>query len=106
MIGANTAFVIAEDHIHHPVQAILYRPMAADDRPERMRQPHQGRYVKARLALDLVGDFARALDHDDALQSRPIVALLQPSEIMDCGVGYGLDATLFAVHSLLANVDC
>src|ERR1700674_3810454 len=34
VIGADTAFVVAEDHVHHPVQAILDGPVAADNRPE------------------------------------------------------------------------
>ena len=66
VIGADAAFVVAEDHVHDPVQAVLDCPMAADDRPELAGQPHQGGDVKARLALDFVADFAGALDHDDA----------------------------------------
>ena len=35
IVGSNAAFVVAEDHVHHPVEAVLHCPMAADDRPER-----------------------------------------------------------------------
>ena len=28
IIRADAAFVVAEDHVHHPVQAVLHRPMA------------------------------------------------------------------------------
>ena len=32
LIGADAAFVVAEEHVHDPVQAVLDRPMVADDR--------------------------------------------------------------------------
>src|SRR5450759_4122294 len=54
-------------------------------------------------ALDLIPDFARALDHDDAAQSRPIVAFHKPSHIMDCGIGSGFDAAVIAVDRLMAT---
>ena len=66
----------------------------------------RGGDVEARLPLDLVADFARALDHDDAFQSRPIVAFLQPSDIMDRGVGSGFDAAVIAVDRLIAADLC
>src|SRR5438105_4249031 len=31
MLGLDGEFVIAEDHGHHPVQAVLHRPMFAND---------------------------------------------------------------------------
>jgi hypothetical protein len=75
--------------------------MGADHRPERMRQQYQRGDVEARLLLDLAVDFARALDHDDALQARPIVALLQPCDIVDCGVGSGFDTAMITVYGLM-----
>ena len=39
-------------------------------------QQNQRSDVEAHLAIDLAADFARALDHDDALQAGPIVSLL------------------------------
>jgi hypothetical protein len=33
MIGTDAAFIIAEDHVHHPVEAILHRPVAAGAGP-------------------------------------------------------------------------
>jgi hypothetical protein len=41
MVGADTAFVVAKDHIHHPVEAVFDRPMAANDWPQLVRQQHQ-----------------------------------------------------------------
>src|ERR1035437_3382307 len=61
VVASDTAFVVAEYHVHHPVEAVFARPVAADDRPQLDRQPGQGGDVKARLALDFVSAFAHAL---------------------------------------------
>ena len=37
VFGADAAFVIAEDHVHDPVQTVFHRPMTADDRPHLCR---------------------------------------------------------------------
>jgi hypothetical protein len=42
LIGADAAFVVAEDHVHHPVEAVLDRPVAADDGAELAGEPCQG----------------------------------------------------------------
>lgn len=39
VIGSDAAFVVAEDHVHHPVQAVLDRPVTADDRPDLAGKP-------------------------------------------------------------------
>ena len=41
VIGSDPAVVVAEDHVHDPMQAVLDRPVAADDRTEKMRQHDQ-----------------------------------------------------------------
>jgi hypothetical protein len=41
VLGADAAFVVAEDHVHHPMEAVLDRPMAADDGADRVGQQHQ-----------------------------------------------------------------
>ena len=92
MFGFDAAFVVANDHVQDPVQAVFHRPMISDHGSERLRQQDQRGDVEARLALDLVADFTLALDHDDAFQSRPIVPLLQPADIVDRGIGSGFDA--------------
>src|SRR5215475_2216269 len=76
--------------------------MATDGGSQMARQPYQRCDVEACLAFDFVADFARALDHDDAFQSGPIVAFLQPSHIMDRRVGSGLDAAVIAVDRLMS----
>ena len=59
VIGSDAAFVVAENHVHHPVETVLDRPVAADDGAELACEPCQRGDVEAGLALDLVGDFAR-----------------------------------------------
>jgi hypothetical protein len=78
---------VAEGHVRHPQQAILYRPVAADGWPRLIRWQCQGSKVEAGFPLDLFADFALAFDHDDAAQSRPILAFLQPGDVRDGGVG-------------------
>ena len=49
------------------------------------------------LALDLVADFAGALDHDDALQAGPVMVLLKPVDVVEDGDVPGLDASVIAI---------
>ena len=53
VIGSDAAFVVAEDHVHHPVQAVLDRPVAADDGADLACEPGERGDVEAGLALDL-----------------------------------------------------
>lgn len=75
VICAYAAFVVSEDHVHNPVQAVLDGPVAANDG----------------------ADFSAAFDDDHALQSRPNMALLQPVDVMDDGDCPGFDATMIAI---------
>ena len=77
--GADAAFVVAEDHIHDPVQAVLYRPMLANDGAKLLGGVGQGCDVEAGFGLGFGPGFARAFEHDDAVQPRPVVALAQAS---------------------------
>ena len=53
MIDPDTAFVVAKDHVHDPVQAVLDAPMVANDRPHGLRQQKRRRAVEAGLDCDL-----------------------------------------------------
>jgi len=97
MFGPNPALVIAEDHVHDPVQAVLDGPMAAHDRSEEVRQHDQRGDIKACFLRGFSINLAAAFDHDDAVQAGPGVACLQPSDIMDDGGGSGLDAAMIAI---------
>ena len=72
VFGSHAAFVVAEHHVHDPMQAVFDRPMIADHRPDEFRRQDQRSDVEARFALCLSVDFARAFDHDDALQDPAI----------------------------------
>ncbi len=76
--------------------------MAADDWPKLFCGVRQRGDVKARLRLDFVSGFARAFDHDDALQPRPIMTFLQPANVMRDGIVPGFDAPVIAIHGLMA----
>jgi hypothetical protein len=41
VIGADTAFVVAEHDVHEPMKAVLDHPMAPDSRPDLAREPGQ-----------------------------------------------------------------
>ena len=83
MIGSDAAFIVTEDHVHHPVEAVLNGPMTSDDRSDLVSEPDQRGEIEARFALDLVDEFAGALDHDDRFETGPIMAFLQPIDIME-----------------------
>jgi hypothetical protein len=102
---ADAAFAVAENHIHHPGQTVLHRPTIADERPERGRQQRQRRNVETRFPLDPAPGFAHALDHDDALQSWPNMALSRLSDIVDRDAGARLDAAAIAIGHLM-QADC
>ena len=101
MSGADAAFVIAEDHVHDPVETVFHRPMAAHDGSERIGEQHQGCDVEPGFALDLASCLAFAFDHDDGFEAGPVMALLEPGDIMDDGGLAGFDAAMIAVNCLI-----
>src|SRR5260370_35578147 len=74
--------------------------MTADDRPQKACQQHQRSDVEACLPLDLIADLSGAFDDDDGLQAGPLVAFLQPVDVMDDGGGSGRDAPVIAIDGL------
>ena len=101
MIGADRAFVVSESHLHYQCRLFSIAQWLRTTGPNWLAINTKDRDVKARLPLDLLADFTLALDHDDASQSRPFVAFLKPSYIMDRRVGSGFDATVIAVHRFM-----
>src|ERR1700679_979130 len=77
--------------------------MIADEGSDPAGDESQRGNVEPCLAFDLVGgrrwpgDLADALDHDDALQGGPLMALLKPGDVVDDGYVSGLDAPVIAV---------
>src|SRR3954468_8704793 len=51
--------------------------------------------------LDLAADLAGAFDDDDAVQTRPVMALGQPLDVVDHGRGPGLDAAMITIDGLV-----
>ena len=76
VIGADAAFIVAEDHVHDPMQAVLDCPMTADDGSEKDRQQDERGDVEACLPLDRIASLPGAFDDDDSFQAGPVVALL------------------------------
>ena len=74
-----------------------------DDGAEVRRPEPQGCDVEAGFLFDFAIDFATAFDHDDAIQSRPVVALLEPGDIVNHGCRSGLDASVIAVDRLVST---
>ena len=100
VIGSQAAFVIAEDHVHDPVQTVLGGPVAAHDRPRQVRRQQQGRDGEAGLLPDLAATLVRAFDHDHGVQSGPGMSFLQPGDVVDHGGGPGLDPAVIAIDRL------
>src|SRR3954447_18723372 len=69
------------------VQAFGWQAQRSDEEP--------------RLPFDRAADLADAVDDDDAVQAGPVVALLQPGDVVDDGGGPGLDAAVIAVDGFV-----
>jgi hypothetical protein len=54
VLGADAAFIVAEDHIHNPVEAVFDCSVAANDGAKLVCQPYQRRDVKPGFAFDFV----------------------------------------------------
>jgi hypothetical protein len=67
VFGSDAAFVVTEQHIHHPMQAVFDGPVFPDHRADQVRQQDQRCDVEARFALCFSVDEALAVDDDDAL---------------------------------------
>ena len=102
MFGPDPAFVVAKDHVHHPVQAVFDGPVIADHRAAALRREGCGGEIEACFALSLAGDPARAFDHHDAFQTGPVMAGLQPVHVVEDGVLAGLDAAVIGVAGFVA----
>jgi hypothetical protein len=100
VIGSDPALIIAEHHVHDPVQAVLDRPMPPYDGPEQMRQHDQRSNVKSGVLFNLAAGFAGAFDHRDGVQARPAVAFLQPFHIVNDGGDAGLNAPIVGIDRL------
>lgn len=109
VVGSQAAVVVAKDHVHDPVQAVLHRPVVADDGADPVGWQGQRGDVETGFALGPAGpaaQFAAALDHDDGAQHGPVVALAKPVHIVQDGDLAGLDAPVIAIDGGAAADVC
>ncbi len=102
LIGSDAAFVVAENHIHDPMQTILDRPVTPHDGSKAVGRQGQRGDVEPCLALDLVVDVTQAVDDDDAVQTGPLMARSQPADIVDGGRGSCLDVAMIGIDGFIA----
>jgi hypothetical protein len=67
VVGSHAALVVAEHHVHHPVEAVLDGPVAAHDGADQGRHHDQRCEIKPCLMLDFSVCLAAAFDHHDRL---------------------------------------
>ncbi len=84
------------------METVFDGPVVADHRANHAGRQDQGGDVKARLRRDLAIDLALAFDHDEAFQSGPVVAFLQPLHIVDRRIDSRFDATVVAVDRFVS----
>src|SRR5262249_54983750 len=73
------------------------------DQWSRIMGPTSEGDVVAGFLFGPVGEFARALDDEDAGQPRPIVALLEPRHIVDCGIFAGFNPAMVAIDGAMGR---
>lgn len=81
--GSQAAVVVAQDHVHHPVERVSGGPMSPDHRAGRMGRERRRGDGEARVAPALQRDPARAFAHDNAVQTRPVLPVPQPSDVVN-----------------------
>ena len=75
--------------------------MASDSRGDLLRRVFERGDVEAGFRLDFASSFARALNHYDGAQPRPIVAFLKPGDIVEDGI-----VACFDLMSRAFSPDC
>ncbi len=102
VVGSHPALVIAERHVHDPMQAVLDCPVAAHDRPDFGCRPIKRGDVEAGFLCFDPGDFPHAVDDDDTLQPGPLMPMLEPGDIVDHGRRSGFDAAMTGIAGFVA----
>ena len=69
VIGLYSAFVVAQHHVHNPVQTVLDIPMTPNKLACFLRWNLQGGHVETGLLLGLALDFTETFEHDNRLFS-------------------------------------
>jgi len=100
VVCPHPAFVVAEDRVHDPVQAVLDGPMASGDRSEKMRRHDQQGDVLTRFAFDRTAEFTCAFNDGDDVQAWPVVAFAQPFDIVYDRADAGFDTAIVCIDHL------
>lgn len=102
----DAALVVPKHHVHDPMEPVFDAPMATDGGAQGLGIGGGRGDVKAGLALDpgvrMDTDFTQGFDHDDAVEPRPVVAFLQPGDIIRRRDDPGFDPTVALLHRLVA----
>src|SRR3954454_4977904 len=81
-------------------------PMASHDHGQAFGRQAQRSDEEPRLPFDSAADLADAVDDDDAVQAGPVVALLQPGDIVPDGDRPRLYAAVIAVNGFVPAAGC
>jgi hypothetical protein len=100
-VVSNAAFVVAKYHVHDPAQGVFDGLVRADRRADHVGRHHRRCDVEARLVGDFAVDFTPAFDLDNGVQARPLVARLQPVDIVDHGVVSRLGTAVISVDRFM-----
>jgi hypothetical protein len=103
VIGSDAGFVIAENHVHDPMQTVLDAPVGSDGGCDDVGGIAQRGDVEPGFALDLGAGLAFAFDDHDAVQAWPVVPFSQPVDIVNDGGFAGLDAAVVGVDGQVGS---
>ena len=91
---SDPALVIAEDHIHDPVQAVFDAPMLSYGRGDSWCVGGERSDIEAGFDFRFHCKLAPRPNHDNSIQSGPRVAVSQPFDICADGILPDLQATM------------
>ena len=106
VLFADAAFIVAKEHVHHPVETVFDPPMAPDGLGKSSRIGLEGGDVVSGLAFAPARDLADAFDHDDALKPWPVVAGFEPGDIVNRRRCSRLDAPVAFFYRVVGDRDC
>ena len=102
---ADAGLVLVHRDIQHPVEAVLNRPMTADDPCEMGGIGRKAGEEEARLAGCAIADGAFGVDAQDAPQPRPAGPIRQPREVVGGPGAANLDPAVIAVDRVQVKVS-
>ena len=95
VVGSDPAGVVAEGHIHDPMEAVLDSPMVTHDGADVLGVELRGCQVMAGFASAHAVGLASGFDDDEPGEARPFMTFLQPANIVNDDDATGFDAPVF-----------